>query len=373
MVNIDPVLYIGISQSFFAGLLISTKKPYTTANRLMSAWLFLLCFDLISALVNSRLIEVYSFPCMAFTYGPLLFLYVRYMTDPTRRFNWFELLHFIPFVVFFTVSVIFRNVPLLNDLRHFFTPDRFISLRITYSFSFFISISTYSIMSFILIRRHQEKLKNLVSYTSGMITLKWLKILSISFYVAFLIVFILGGLKFLGPIIPFEPYFVVFAFIALFTFIYSFYVIKQPLIFGGEVRIAEEEKKETEKYIKSGLKDDQAAAYLNQLVTFVSEKKPYLDRDLTIQDLSRETGIPRHYITQVLNELHGRNFFTFINEFRVKEVISRFADPANDNYTILAIAFDSGFNSKSTFNTIFKAQTGMTPSEYREKSTGIKK
>jgi len=101
-------------------------------------------------------------------------------------------------------------------------------------------------------------------------------------------------------------------------------------------------------------------------------EKPYLDRDLSIQNLSVITGIPRHHITQVLNEKHGKNFFTFINEYRVKEVISRFGDPANNNFTILAIAYDSGFNSKTTFNAIFKSITGLTPSEYREKSTGIR-
>ncbi len=92
---------------------------------------------------------------------------------------------------------------------------------------------------------------------------------------------------------------------------------------------------------------------------------------LTIHDLSRKTGISRHHITQVLNEKYKRNFFTFINEYRVKEVMERFSDPKYNNYTILAIAFDSGFNSKTTFNSFFKSQTGMTPSEYREKMTGI--
>jgi AraC-type DNA-binding domain-containing proteins len=372
MVNIDPVLYIGISQSFFAGLLISTKKPFTTANRLMAAWLFLICVELIFALINSRVIEMYTFPFVAFTYGPLLFLYVRYMTNPGRKFNWLELIHFIPFVVFFVVSVVFRTVPLLKNLRNFFTPDRFISLRIVYSSVFFLSVSVYSILSFIEIRKHQVKLKNLISYTSGVITLNWLKILSISFYIAFLTLFILGGLNMIGNFIPFDPYFVVFGFITVFSFIYSFYGIKQPVIFGEEGKLNYEEKKESEKYIKSGLKDDQAEAYLEKLIRFVEEKKPYLDRDLAIQHLSEMTGIPRHHITQVLNEKHGKNFFTFINEYRVKEVISRFGDPKNNNFTILAIAYDSGFNSKTTFNSIFKSQTGITPSEYREKATGIK-
>jgi AraC-like DNA-binding protein len=380
MVNIDPILYIGISQSFFAGLLISTKKPATVANRVMAAWLFLICTELIIALLNSTVIEMYAFPFVMFTYGPLLYLYVRFMTEPDRKFNWLALIHFIPFVVFLTVSVIFRDVPLLKNLRNFFRPDRFISLRIVYSTTFLLSVTIYSILAFIIISKHQKKLKDLVSYTSGMITLNWLKILSISYYVAFLILFILGGLDMIGDFIPFDPYFVIFAFIAIFSFAYSFYVIKQPVIYGEGIRVKEEEEEEEEeednkengKYAKSGLKEDQAIDYLDRLIKVMETEKPYLNRDLSIQDLSDLTGIPRHHITQVLNEVHGRNFFTFINEYRVREVISRFNDPKNNNFTILAIAFDAGFNSKTTFNSIFKSQTGMTPSEYREKSTGVK-
>ena len=375
MVNIDPVLYIGISQSFFAGLLISTKKPFTVANRLMAAWLFLICVELTFALINSRVIEMYAFPFVAFTYGPLLFLYVQSMTNPKKKISWLASIHFIPFIAFFAVSVIFRSYPLMRDLRNFFIPDRFMPLRIVYSTFFFLSVSVYSILSFIEIRKHQANLKNLVSYTSGVITLNWLKIISISFYLAFVVLFILGGLNMIGDIIPFDPYFVVFAFIALFSSVYSFYGIRQPVIFGQEVKISgdgKDEKKEAEKYSRSGLKDKQAEKYLEKLIHTMETDKPYLDRDLSIHELSVMTDIPRHHITQVLNEKHGKNFFTFINEYRVKEVISRFNDPANNNFTILAIAYDSGFNSKTTFNSIFKSQTGLTPSEFREKATGIK-
>jgi len=374
MTNIDPVLYIGISQSFFAGLLISTKKPFTVANRLMAAWMFLICTELIIALLNSTVIEMYAFPFVTFTYGPLLYLYVKFMTNPGRKFNWLAMIHFIPFVVFLTVSVIFRELPLLKDLRNFFTPDRFISFRLVYSTCFFLSVTVYSILAFIEIGRHQRKLKDLVSYTSGLITLNWLKVLSISYYMSFLVLFILGGLEIIGDFIPFDPYFVVFGFITIFSFAYSFYAIQQPVIFGQEVRIIDEEQngKGAEKYVKSGLKDKQAEVYLKKLISVMDTEKPYLNRNLSIQDLSEFTGIPRHHITQVLNENHGKNFFTFINEYRVKEVISRFGDPKNNNFTILAIAFDAGFNSKTTFNSIFKNRTGMTPSEYREQSTGIK-
>lgn len=374
MANIEPVLYIGISQSFFAGLLVATKKPYIIANRLMAAWLFMICIEMIFALINITVIEMYSFPFITFTYGPLLYLYIRFLTCPDKKFNWLSLLHFIPFIVFFTISVIFRSEPLVRDLRSFFRPDRFISLRIIYSVSFFLSITIYSVLSFIEINRHQKNLKNLVSFTSQKITLNWLKILAISFYLAYFILFILGGLNMTGNIIPFDPYFVIFGFIAVFSMVYSFYGIKQPVIFGEVVSPdIDNEKKEAEKYSKSGLKEVQAEMYLNKLLNYMETNKPFLDNDLTINDLSVKTGISRHHITQVLNERYKRNFFTFINEYRAKEVMERFSDPKFNNYTILAIALDSGFNSKTTFNSFFKNQTGLTPSEYREKMTGIVK
>ena len=371
MVNIEPVLYIGISQSFFAGLLISTKKPLTVANRLMAAWLFMICIEMIFALINSTVIEMYSFPFVTFTYGPLLYLYIRFMTFPGRKFVWTELLHFIPFLVFFTVSVIFRSEPLVRDLRGFFKPDKLMPLRIVYSVVFFLSITTYSVLAFIEIRRHQSNLRNLVSYTSQKITLNWLKILSISFYAAYFILFILGGLNMIGNYIPFDPYFVIFGFIAVFSAVYSFYGIKQPVIFGEVVHNHSDEKKEPERYVKSGLKDNEADRYLKKLLSYMEVKKPYLDGNLSILDLANQTGVSRHHITEVLNEKYKRNFFTFINEYRVREVIRRFEDPRYNNFTILAIAFDSGFNSKTTFNSIFKSQTGLTPSEYRQKITGI--
>ena len=133
---IEPVLYIGITQSFFAGLLLATRRPFTTASRIITAWVFLLCIEMIFALVNRTVLDMYSFPFLAFTYGPLLWLYIRHMTRPGLKFSPWNALHFIPFIVFFAVSVIFREEPILDDLSGFLVRDRFIPLRIVYSICF---------------------------------------------------------------------------------------------------------------------------------------------------------------------------------------------------------------------------------------------
>jgi AraC-like DNA-binding protein len=371
---IEPILYIGISQSFFAGLLIATRRPYTTANRLMTAWIFLFCIEMIFALINHTVLEMYAFPFISFTYGPLLYLYVRHMANPSLKYQPWHTLHFLPFFVFFVVSVIFRDVSIFDDLSGFFIIDRFTPLRIVYSACFFLSVTIYSILSFIQIRHHQSRLRDIVSFTSEKITLNWLKILSITFYVGYIVIFILGGIGIFAGLIPFDPYILTFIFIAFFSFAYSFYAIRQPEMMDYPVAAREEDDSTAqtgaEKYAKSGLRKEQAEEYLTRLLNYMDDEKPYLDGDLTIHQLSQRTSIPRHYITEVLNEKYGRNFFTFINEYRVREVISRINDPKYQHYTIIAIAFDAGFNSKSTFNNIFKAYTGKTPSEYRNELTG---
>lgn len=367
---IEPVLYIGISQSFFAGLLIATRRPFTRANRIMTAWVFLFCIEMIFALVNRTVLAMYSFPFIAFTYGPLLYFYVRHMIRPSLTFSPWNLLHSIPFLVFFTVSVIFRDEPIFDDLTGFLVRDRFIPLRIVYGACFLLSVSAYSILSFNEIRRHQIRLRDEISYTSAKLTLNWLKILSATFYAGYVIVFILGGIDIIGGLLPFDPYVLTFVLITFFSFAYSFYAIRQPEILEFPALAPEGETavqaSAEGRYARSGLRDDQADEYLNRLLRFMNDEKPYLSGDLSISDLSRKTGIPKHFITEVLNEKYGRNFFSFINEYRVREVLARLNDPRYQHYTILAIAFDAGFNSKSTFNSFFKAYTGKTPSAYRQ-------
>jgi AraC-like DNA-binding protein len=365
-----PVLFVGISQSFFAGLLMATRRPYSTASHIMTAWLFLFCIEMIFALINRTVLDVYSFPFISLTYGPLLFLYVRHMTVPARRFSPWHALHFIPFMVFFAVSVIFREEPMFDDLSGFLVTDRFIPLRIVYSVIYFLSVTVYSILSFLEIRNHQRHLRDLVSYTSAKLTLNWLKILSITFYSGYVIMFILGGIKIIAGLLPFDPYVMTFFFITIFSFAYSFYAVRQPEILDFPTAVYEDDEiidtSTAEKYARSGLRPEQAEEYLTTLLKIMDEEKPFLDGDLTIHELSVKTGIPRHYITEVLNEKYGRNFFSFVNEYRIREALSRMNDPKYQHYTLLAIAYDAGFNSKSTFNSFFKAYTGKTPSSYRK-------
>jgi len=97
----------------------------------------------------------------------------------------------------------------------------------------------------------------------------------------------------------------------------------------------------------------------------------YLDSKLTLSDLAKTTGLSKHHLSEVLNRHAGKNFYEFINGYRVDFVRKRLAEDSNQK--ILAMALEAGFSSKSTFNAIFKQFTGQTPTQYRKSLVEEKK
>jgi len=371
---LNEILYIGITQSFFAGLMIATKRNPQPADRILTAWLFLIAIEMIFALVNETIIPLYEFVFIPFTYGPLLYLYVKFLTIENLKFRWYYWLHFLPFIAVFTSAIVFHGRPVIK-LDNFFATDPFLSFRLIYGLSFYISITTYSIIAFVLIRRHEKNMRDLFSYKTTRITLSWLKVISISFYVTYVMVFIVGVYVIFKQELPYDPTIVSYFGLTFFAFAFSFYGIKQPGIFHqlyperkiSMLKVAVKES--NAKYERSGLKNVDAEKYLSRLLKCMETKKPYLDIDLTIQDVAESLNIPRHYLTQVINEKLNKNFYQFINEYRIEEVKKLLEDQDYKKYTLTVIAYEAGFNSKSAFNSAFKEIVGMTPSEYREQQS----
>lgn len=95
-------------------------------------------------------------------------------------------------------------------------------------------------------------------------------------------------------------------------------------------------------------------------------EKPFLNPNLNLPQLAKDLEIPSYQLSQVLNKNIELNFFDFINSYRVEEIKAKMADSKYDNLSLLGIAFESGFNTKSAFNRVFKKITGLTPSEYKK-------
>ena len=127
----------------------------------------------------------------------------------------------------------------------------------------------------------------------------------------------------------------------------------------------EELKDDSPKYEKSRLDESVAQSYATELKTLMEQKKPYRDPDLTLPELAKKLNLSPNILSQVINSYCCQNFYNFVNTYRVEEVVSLMKDPSMKDKSILDMAYEAGFKSKTTFNTIFKKHTGLTPSELR--------
>jgi AraC-like DNA-binding protein len=125
------------------------------------------------------------------------------------------------------------------------------------------------------------------------------------------------------------------------------------------------EKQPEKRYLKSALDETMMDEYEAKLKKYMQQSKVYLDTELSLDDLAHKIKIPKHHITQLLNDRVHKNFYSFINEYRIEEAMQKLRDPEVD-VNMLSLAFDCGFNSKSSFNSYFKKITGVTPSAYRK-------
>ena len=107
-----------------------------------------------------------------------------------------------------------------------------------------------------------------------------------------------------------------------------------------------------------------AAALKTRLEQLIETSKPYLNPELTLRSLADQLETNANQLSWLLNDTIGKNFNSFVNQYRIEEFKKIAKDPRNDNFTIEGLAYNCGFNSKTVFNTYFKQQTGLTPSEF---------
>jgi AraC-like DNA-binding protein len=120
-------------------------------------------------------------------------------------------------------------------------------------------------------------------------------------------------------------------------------------------------------------KDETAFIQKTALKKVMEDHKLYLKPNLSLHDFAKELNLPPGQLSKILNSSFNQNFNEFVNEFRINEVINKLNRDEFNHYSILGIALESGFNSKATFNRVFKTQTGMSPSQYKNaKASSLK-
>jgi len=122
------------------------------------------------------------------------------------------------------------------------------------------------------------------------------------------------------------------------------------------------------KYKKTLLAPEEVDRYKEQLTKLMAKEQPFLDPDLSLRQLAGKMDLPPNYLSQLLNEGFDQNFAEYINNYRVETFKAKVTDPDLQHLNLLGLAYESGFNSKTTFNTFFKKATGITPATYRKQA-----
>lgn len=136
--------------------------------------------------------------------------------------------------------------------------------------------------------------------------------------------------------------------------------------FPHQILNTEEALEEKTKYQSSSLKEHQKNMYQTKLIEHMDQQKSYLDPELTITEFSEQLNIPSYYLSQIINERLDCNFLDFVNQYRIATAKKKLRNDSLAHFTVMSIAYESGFNSKTAFYAAFKKNVGVTPSQFRK-------
>jgi AraC-like DNA-binding protein len=398
----------GIAITFFLLFLLFAKKGKTAADVILASWLIVIGVHLLLYyLYFSDTIFSYPwllgihFPLPLF-HGPLLYLYAAVLTGKINLSNKKHLLHFVPALVSYVYLIRFFLLPAEEKITVFQNKgagyETFMFLN---SGAIIISGIVYSALTIILHRVHRRNILNQFSYTEK-INLDWIQYLMYGIALIWVFV-IIGNDNF------------VFGAAVLFVLFMGFFGIRQVGIFtpdnnpqNGDVGnppveasvsindnsaemipandaeesgtnetgnvfisaievIRNSNNEPKRKYSRSGLTKEASEELHKKLNHIIHSEKIFNEGELTLTELAKRLGTHPNYLSQVINEKEGKNFYDYINTLRTEEFIKVVSSPDSHKFTLLSLAFECGFNSKSSFNKYFKKVTGQAPSEYLQR------
>lgn len=369
-------LYIGFSQALFAFIFILTKRPLKIAYIILGILLlvFALMFGL-DILRNYHLIPSHRWTISLSTrmlLAPLFYLYAKYITKDFDKFNPLDFFHALPSISLLSISFVLRLLPENNSLPIEIFYEKYNLLRIIYGWLFFALIVYYVIAAIKIVINFKNQIKDNYSYSSYKISLDWLLGMIILFVVLILLI-IISSVMYENGKIDSEVYIFRHVLELFHVYVLSIWGFHQKQLISGFIpesdTIIDSQESSTGKYVKSGLKSEDAKAYVQKLLKYMEESEIWQDPELSIAKLATQTSISKHQLSEALNEYLGKSFYVFVNEYRVEYAKNLMMKKEYSNWSILAIAYECGFNSKTAFNIFFKKHTQLTPSEFKKSIT----
>ncbi len=361
--------------AIFLAFLVGTvrQNANTVANRWLAAFLLLLgCFMLDDSLavfgIYQQYPRLFGFAGLsAFALAPTLYLCVDHFVSVGKKFRMNDLWHFIPFTLFTLLSLPFlfandaiKMAELANIGQPPQAPDKILLGLML------LQIGIYWIISFQKLQKHRRNIEN-ISASPADVNLDWLLYL----------LYVLGGILIIWSLeLRYTPltanaswatpgYLLGICWLGYFALrqkeIYPFTQAESQVI--GEIMA---QNNSSLAAIRRPLFAEGTLDLLKtQLLEKMEHEKPYLDCDLSLPGLASQMQLGVHELSQLVNEGFNENFAQFINRYRVEESKRLLLSAKHAHLSMVGIAFEAGFNSKTAFNTAFKKMTGLAPSEFR--------
>nr|WP_320119269.1 AraC family transcriptional regulator [uncultured Marinifilum sp.] len=348
--------------------IVSTLSRNTNhlSDRIFIFWLFLVALAEVTFFLSSQnLFEdfhtVYEFACGSHVlHGTVFYFYIQSLINKSFRFQKRHLLHLIPFTIYMGYKTIVKSMGLVDCIgeggcSH---SDNIYSVVSVYM-KFAITLA-YVLVTYVKIWKER---RNSIFCKENPCVIKWINSVGNGVLILLSLIFLIKLLSGLGVSFLIDQVMlidiVVTIFVISFVHIYSryAYVFAQP--FNAELeqvvqRNEIEEEDNTQQFDKQ----------YQQICDFIVLHKVYKDGDLTLRKLSSMIELPEHIISQSINRCANRSYSDFINSYRVKHFVEFIEQNAHKNETLLYLAYECGFNSKSSFNRVFKQFYDITPTEY---------
>ena len=382
----EVVILVGAIQAIFFTILVLSKKGKSISDKILALWLSVFAIHL--SFVYFAFKSGYVFYTeygyipsgILVVYYSVMYVYTLSLVSKENTFNLKWLFHLIPIGIFYIIIIPLAKQSYQEKVNSITHPLTDYYQLLVFSILIFL-VTGYIIAILRLLRKHQISIRKVFSYKEN-ISLNWLRILTFMLIVLWLVLSVFIAyfyyLDTTNSVITPKDQMILdlegqTAFV-VFVFLLGFFGIRQQVIYSTPM--PEKETLPTvsninvanKRYKKSGLKKEDSVVYLKELLHYMEQERPYLNGKLSLKEVAEKMNLSTNHLSQVINENLEKNFFDFVNGYRVDLVKQKMTDPSNKNYTTLSLAYDCGFNSKSSFNSIFKKHTGLTPTEFLKKN-----
>lgn len=363
------LLAIGSIQGIIYSFILFRSTTFNKmANRILAAILILLSYRLLVQILRLFGLGYYDtwyylMIDLSWVHGALIYFYTRAQTQPGLNIKWKDSIHFLPLLLQIVISVFVR----LQNIYWDGTRES-LSWLGYYGYVVWMNNSTIYIVASSLIIFYAFKSLKLLNSTRAKfnineVKLVWIKRILYAFLIYFSLVLVVllvdliayksanGGAYFYFTRFYYYPFFIGIAIITYWIGLEGFARRNDP-----------------EPLMKTVIDPndlERLQSIAKRLETAMERDKLYKNPELSLNSLAEQVGIKPYLISRSLSEISNKRFNDFINEYRVKEVQLLLQDSNNSKYTLLSLAMDAGFNSKSSFNRAIKKQLGISPSELK--------